>query len=205
MRKNIFFSLASIFVLFFISGCSFRTLTSEGKAKATQEAFETVFAQITTQAFLNPTSTNTPEPTATSTSTPAPTDTPTLEPTFTFTPSPTIPTLKAQLLYVATFPENKQEFVPNEKFGIAIGFKNIGTAAWGAGSKLILIGYEGEYVTVQTEATLDHAVAPGEKVEFSLWGFCSEDMHYQSNYFQLYSEFGAAIDGGYAVFGYQPK
>jgi hypothetical protein len=205
MRKNLFTSIASLFMIIFLSGCSFSTLTAEGKAKATQEAFETAFAQITTQAFLNPTSTNTPVPTATSTFTPSPTNTPTLEPTFTFTPSPTVPTLKAQLLYVSTFPENKQEFVPNETFGIAIGFQNTGSAAWGAGSKLLLVGYEGEYVTVQTEATLDHVVNPGEKVEFDLWGFCSEDMRYQSNYFQFYSEFGGAIDGGYAVFGYQPK
>ncbi len=162
---------------------------------------------MTTQAFLNPTSTETPMPTATFTATltPLPSLTPTLESTATFTPSPTVPLLKAKVLYAAAFPENKSEFEPNEHFGIAIGFENIGSVPWGSGSKLLHVGYDGEYVTVQTEAAIDHVVNPGEKYEFSLWAFGSEDMSYQNNYFQLYNEFGVPIQGGYAVYGYQPK
>lgn len=205
--KNIFSNLFFACVILAVSGCSFPTLSKEAREQATQAAFSTVFAEITTQAFLNPTVTETPLPTSTSTETAIPTSssTSTLEPTLTLPPSPTTPLLRAQLLYVVTFPENRTEFVPNEKFGVAIGFENTGSVSWSPGTKLILTGYDGEYVTVQTEATLEKLIAPGQKTEFSLWAFGSEDMSYQSNFYQLYSEFGVPVDGGYAVFGYQPK
>jgi hypothetical protein len=195
-----------LLAIYFLSGCSFIPLSEEKQEEATLNAFSTVFAEMTTQAYLNPTSTELPQATSSSTPAASPThpETSTLAPTSTFTPSPTSPTLKAQLMYVTTYPEYKFEFTPNEKFGVAIGFTNTGSVTWGSGSKLVLVGYDGEYVTVQTEAILERPVAPGEKVEFNLWAFGSEDMSYQSNYFQLYSEFGVPVDGGYAVFSYQP-
>jgi len=198
----LFTSLATIF----LTSCSLFPLSPEKQANATLNAFSTVFAEMTTQAFLYPEITETPQSTSTNISslTPTASETTTQVPTSTFTPSPTSPTLKAELLYVTTFPEYKTEFTPNEKFGVAIGFLNTGSVTWGAGSKLLLVGYDGEYVTVQTEAILETPVAPGKKVEFNIWAFGSEDMSYQSNYFQLYSEFGVPIDGGYAVFSYQP-
>ncbi len=203
MKRLILLCFLLLITSGFLSGCNFFPLGSENQAAATQNAFSTVFAEMTTQAYLYPTATDTPMPTSTDlpTITPSPSSTATILPTSTFTPAPV---LKAQLLYVVTYPENKTQFVPNEKFGVAIGFLNSGTVTWNAGSKLVLTGYDGDYVTVQTEATLEKAVLPGEKVEFNLFAFGSEDMSFQSNYFQLYSDQGVPIDGGFAVFSYQP-
>lgn len=203
MRNKPLFFVIALLMSVLLSSCNIFPLSPEKQAALTQNAFSTVFAEMTTQAYLYPTATNTPLPTNTKqpTTTPSPSTTATQVPTSTFTPAPL---LKAQLLYVVTYPENKTQFVPNEKFGVAIGFLNAGTVTWNAGTKLVLTGYDGEYVTVQTEAVLDKAVAPGEKVEFNLFAFGSEDMSYQSNYYQLYSDQGVPVEGGFAVFSYQP-
>ena len=202
IRLSQFFLILSS--IYFLSSCSLLPLSAEKQEEATLNAFSTVFAEMTTQAYLNPTSTETPQVTITSIPTVLPSPSSTSLPAPTSTPSPTSPTLKAQLMYVTTYPEYKIEFTPNEKFGVAICFTNTGSVTWGAGSKLVLVGFDGDYVTVQTEAILERPVAPGEKIEFNLWAFGSEDMSYQSNYFQLFSEFGVPVEGGYAVFSYQP-
>jgi len=203
MRRIFLFCTITLVTITMLSSCAIFPLSPEKQEAATQNAFSTVFAAMTTQAYLYPTATNTPMPTNTDlpTVTPSPSSTASQIPTSTFTPAPT---LKAQLLYVVTYPENKTQFVPNEKFGVAIGFLNTGTVTWNAGSRLVLTGYDGDYVTVQTEAVLEKAVPPGEKVEFNLFAFGSEDMSFQSNYFQLYSDLGVPVEGGFAVFNYQP-
>ncbi len=196
----LFFSVICISLIF--SNCSLSTLTQSGKETATQQAFETVFAAMTTEAFLNPSATPTFTPTNTATLVPTATIIPTntVIPTETATPQPAY---SAKLTYVTTFPENKTEFLPNESFGIAFGFLNTGKAAWSPGSKLSLLRQDGEYVTVETFKVLEKTVASGEKIEFSLWAFGSEDMKPQTVYYQLYSESGIAISGGFATFTFK--
>lgn len=205
--KRMFLSTFLFFTFaFFATSCSFSTLTKSGQETATQNAFETAFAMITTQAYLNPSSTPTPPPTATFTATPTQEPTATLIPTATIIPTPSntpLPPLAAKLVYASTFPGGNREFLPNEQFGIAFGFDNVGTVAWGPGTKLVFLGQIGDYVTVETEKTLDKVIAPGERYEFSLWAFGSEDMDLQTVSYQLYSENGAAIPGGYASISFK--
>ncbi|HET8707546.1 MAG TPA: hypothetical protein VFM46_14670, partial [Pseudomonadales bacterium] len=113
----------------------------------------------------------------------------------------TQPAVSAQALYTTTTPENKREYIPNEKFTLALGFKNTGTVAWAAGSKVKLVSYKGE-VTVNPEVTTDKAVAPGDKVEFDLWAFGSETLGQHTWYFQLYSSQGVPVPGGAIAFSY---
>ncbi|MBI9045779.1 MAG: hypothetical protein JEZ06_14910 [Anaerolineaceae bacterium] len=192
----------------FLGSCNFRTLFPAGQATATAEAVETEVAAVTTQAYLNPSPTSTFTPTNTSTSTPTstftPTPTSTPTQTLTFTPTATVEIVAAELRSVGTFPENKTQYQPNEGFNIAVVFTNTGNVDWNPGSRLILTGYSGDYVTCQTDAELGHIVKPGEIVQFSLWAFGSEHMDYQWMYFQLYSDQGIMVEGGSAAFGYQP-
>lgn len=204
MKKTVFLFFVLTLVTMAMGGCG-----AGGPDPALQQqtaiagAVTAQVAAMTTQAFLNPSATPTPIPTATVTPTPMPTNTPL--PTMTFTPQPTVATLSAKLTSIGTFPVNRTEFTPNENFSIAVTFLNTGTVPWYPGAKLVLVGHEGEHITVQQEAVLSHQVNPGEKIEFDLWAYGSEDMSYQRMYFQLYSDYGSAVKGGYAVFGYQPK
>lgn len=157
---------------------------------------------MTTQAFLYPSATATPQPTPTETPRPLPTNTPV--PTVTFTPQPTVAQLEAKMTSMGTFPVNANRFQPNESFSITIMMQNVGTLPWNPGSRLQLIGHKGEHITVQQDSVIDRVVNPGERYEFMLWAFGSEDMSYQEMYFQLYSDYGVPIKGGYAAFGYQP-
>ena len=163
---------------------------------------ETINAQNTQVAKVNPTNTPLPTetlvlPTATSipatetpTETNVPTEIATLQPAY-----------SASLLYVVSYPENKREYVGNERFGIALGFRNTGTVAWEPGTNVKLVSYTGE-VTVQLEVSINTSVPPGEKVEFDFWAFGSEWYGDHTFVFQLYNNQGLAIPGGYATFTY---
>jgi len=166
-------------------------------------AVQTLSAQMTQDALAHPSATPTPEPTFTPTLTP--TETP-IPPTPTLATPPTstatlAPPLSGQALYAATIPENKTERVPNEKFTLALGFKNTGTIAWEPGSRLVLVSFQGE-ITVQTEISLDRRVEPGEKVEFNLWAYGSETLGKHVWIFQLYAPSGGAIPGASIAYTY---
>lgn len=170
-------------------------------------AVETISAQQTREALLNPT--NTPQPTATqpptATNTPnLPSATPTLAVTLTPVP-PTntpAPAISALAQYQATYPVNKREYLPNEKFSLAIGFKNTGSVAWDSSYTLKIVSFVGE-VTVQQEAVLGKTVNPGEKGEFNMWAFGSETITQHTWYFQMYTSSGLPVPGGYSGFTYQ--
>jgi len=163
---------------------------------------KTINAQNTQAALLNPTSTPMPSETQVP---PTPTSIPaTQTPTVTFVPTETAtqqPAYSATLLYVVSYPENKREYVGNERFGVALGFRNTGTVVWEAGTIVKLVSYTGE-VTVQLEASINTSVPPGEKVEFDFWAFGSEWYGDHTFVFQLYNNQGLAIPGGYATFTY---
>lgn len=174
--------------------------------KLLEYAVQTLSAQATQEALAHPSATPTLEPTATATQTPTITPipaTPTLStpPTSTATQAPPI---SARALYAVTYPENKNEYVPNEEFGLALGFLNTGTVAWEAGTRLKIIYYTGDG-EVQPEAELDHRIGPGEKVEFDLWAFGSETLGKHTWTFQLYAPSGGAIPGGVISFYYESK
>jgi hypothetical protein len=166
-------------------------------------AVETLSAKMTEEALLHPSDTPVP-PSATPippTNTPEP---PTLTPTPAVSPTPSAteaPPLSAQFLYAATYPENKRDYVPNEKYGLALGFLNNGTITWEAGYRLKIANYKGE-ITVQPEVELGQAIAPGQKVEFNLWAFGSEMLGEHTWYFQLYTSQGVPVPGGVGVFTY---
>ena len=166
-------------------------------------AVKTISAQITEEALRNPS----PTPIPTETLVP-PTATP-LPPTE--TPAPTLPptetptqvvALSAQFLYAATYPENKREYVPNYKFGLAMGFKNTGTITWEPGYRFKLVSHKGE-ITVQPEVELGQSIAPGQKVEFNLWAFGPEMLGDHVWVFQLYTSQGVPVPGGVGVFSYK--
>lgn len=163
---------------------------------------ETINVQNTQDALLNPTST--PLPTETPVP-PTPTQEPATEtPTATTIPSETAtqqPAYSATLLYVVSYPENKREYVGNERFGIALGFRNTGSVTWEPGTNVKLVSYTGE-VTVQLEVSINTSVPPGEKVEFDFWAFGSEWYGDHTFVFQLYNDQGLAMPGGYATFTY---
>ncbi len=193
-----------------LAGCSAANSTPAATAAPTQDqativaaAVNTLSAQMTEQALRNPTATFTPQPTATATV--VPTDTPVPATPTLSTPSTATatqaPALSAQALYAGTFPNSKNKYQPNEKFGLALGFKNTGTVPWEPGFKVKITGFKGE-ITVQQEAELGKAVAPGDKVEFDLWAFGSETLGTHIWYFQLYNRNGAAVPGGAISFTY---
>jgi hypothetical protein len=191
-----------------LAGCSPATPTATpiptiGQETLMAAAVKTVSAEITEEARRNPSPT--PPPTAT----PVP-PTPTLAPP-TDTPVPTIPptetqtlapALSAHFLYAATYPENKRQYIPNEKFGLALGFQNTGTVTWEPGYRLKIASFKGE-ITVQQEIELGQAIAPGAKVEFNLWAFGSETLGDHVWVFQLYSSQGVPVPGGVAVYSYK--
>lgn len=175
---------------------------TQDQAVIVDAVVKTINAQHTQDAFLIPTNTLFPTETqvhATPSAIPT-TESPTktIQPTETATPRPAY---SAKLLYVTSYPENKREYVGNERFGIALGFQNTGTVAWQAGTNVKLVSNSGE-VTVQLEVSIDKSVPPGEKVEFDLWAFGSEWYGDHTFVFQLYNDQGLAIPGGYASFTY---
>jgi hypothetical protein len=168
-------------------------------------AVETLSAQMTAEALAHPSATPVPTDTPVPpTPTPAlPTETPT--PSISATPTATeAPALSAQFNYAATYPEHKYEYVPNEKFGLAMGFLNTGSVTWEPGYRFKLVNYEGE-ITVQTEVELGKAVPPGEKIEFNMWAFGSETLGKHVWVFQLYTSQGAPVPGGVGVYSYTAK
>ena len=164
-------------------------------------AVKTLSARYTAEAKAHPSATPTiPTPSLTPTMTPLPATATPEAPAAADTPT-VQPAMSSQALYTTTTPENKREYIPNEKFTLALGFKNTGTVTWAAGSKVKLVSYKGE-VTVNPEVTTDKAVAPGDKVEFDLWAFGSETLGQHTWYFQLYSAQGLPIPGGAIAFSY---
>ena len=202
-----------VFILVLVSsllaGCGFSTpvpwtpVPTMDPATVIAAAVNTMQAQMTEEALLNPSAT--PEPTQP----PAPTDTPAPSATPQPTTPPVPPTatatqpaaLSAEVLYTTTYPENKREYVPNERFSLAIGFKNNGTLTWEQGFTVKIVRVDGE-ITVAPEVTIDKSTAPGEKAEFNLWAFGSETLGKHTWYFQLYNSSGIAVPGGFAVFSY---
>lgn len=193
-----------------MSGCASPTPTlapTIDPATFVAQAVETLSAQMTDEALRNPSPTATLAPSATPvppTATPEP-------PTATFTPAVTAPptatqapALSAQFLYGATYPENKRVYVPNEEFGLALGFQNTGSVTWEQGYTLKIVDFEGE-ITVQQEAVMGSAVAPGEKYEFNLWAFGSETLGQHIWYFQLFTSSGGAVPGGMGIFTYESE
>ena len=207
MKKLHFLKIIALFLMMssLIAACSPTSPTAiptvdEGKIIAA--AVNTMSAKMTDEAIRNPSPT--PFPTQTPvppTSTPLP---PTETPAFTVEPTQAAtlaPALSALLRYVTTFPEDKRVYIPNEEYGLALGFENTGTVTWEAGTYVKLISFKGE-VTVQTELSIDKAVKPGERVEFALWAFGSETLGDHTFVFQMYTPSGLAVSGGYATYSY---
>ncbi len=162
------------------------TVNAQNTQDAAQKPSPTL---LPTATMIPPTATLVP-PTETPTQTTQPTETPTEQPAY-----------SALLLYVVSYPENKREYVGNESFNIALGFRNTGTVTWEAGTTVKLFSYTGE-PTVQLEASISKSVPPGEKAEFNFWAFGSEWYGDHTFVFQLYSSQGFTIPGGYATFTY---
>jgi hypothetical protein len=166
-------------------------------------AVQTLSVQMTAEAQAHPSATPVP-PTATTapTNTPIPpTATPSL-PTATSTATATeAPALAGKALYQATYPENKRDYIPNEHFGLALGFQNTGTVAWDPGTKIVLVSHVGE-ITAQPDATTNKRIEPGQKVEFNLWAFGSETLGSHTWTFQVYNANGVPIPGAVTSFSY---
>ncbi len=199
MKKQIL-----LILLMFLCACSSLNPTpvpTADQQSVVAAVVETINAQSTSEAIMHPSVT--PFPTATPLPPTATTLPATEIPTATVpldTPTPEF-TLSAQLAYVTAYPEDKRIYIPNERYSIAIGFKNTGTLTWEAGSTIKLISFKGE-VTVATTLTVDKAVRPGEKMEYDLWAFGSETLGDHTFNFQLYTSDGLAIPGGFASFSY---
>ncbi|NPV56383.1 MAG: hypothetical protein HPY76_06915, partial [Anaerolineae bacterium] len=121
-------------------------------------AVQTAHADLTAEALANPSAT----PTPTDTPVPPPTNTPeptfTLAPVYTATPAGSSTPTQAQgaaveFVYAATYPENKRVFLPNETFGLALGFQNVGTVPL-SGCLIKLVNFSGED-TVDDQASSD--------------------------------------------------
>jgi hypothetical protein len=206
--KKLHFLKIVVFILMLsslVAACSPTSPTTvptvdEGKIIAA--AVNTMSAKMTDEAIRNPSPTSFPTQTPVPpTATPLP---PTETPAFTVEPTQAAtlaPALSASLRYVTTFPEDKRVYVPNEEYGLALGFENTGTVTWEAGTYVKLISFKGE-VTVQTQLSIDKAVKPGEKVEFALWAFGSETLGDHTFVFQMYTPSGLAVSGGYATYSY---
>lgn len=198
---------ALLLVGILLAGCSpavtATPFPTQDPATFVAAAVSTLRFQMTEEALRNPTAT--PQPTATATETPVPiTPTPqppTLTPTVTITSAPAI---SAKFLTASTFPEYKNEYVPNEKFSLAVRFLNNGSSTWNPGYKLILTGFQGE-ATVQLDVQLGQAIEPGKAAEFDMWAYGSETLGVHIWYFQLYTPEGVPVPGGSAAFSYTSK
>lgn len=170
-------------------------------------AVKTMEAKITQAAIDNPSPTPLPSATPLPTATPLPPATATPA----ASPMPAGPTTTvavqgtaAKFVYATTYngvETGRFTFVPNEYFGVAIGFQNVGTTTWSPGYSVKLTSFTGED-TVRDEASTSNAVAPGGKVEFDLDAFGSETLGQHTFVFQLYSDSGMAVPGGVAYFTY---
>lgn len=187
-------------------------LETQDPAIIVEMVIGTLNVQQTEQALLHPSLTPNPTETLSPSQTPQPTSTPTLAPTNTPEESPTpevtvtntlIPIL-SQALYSTSYPGNRREYIPNEGFGLALGFQNIGSITWEPGFYVKVVDFEGE-ITVQEEAKTSQSVAPGQKIEFNLWAFGSETLGRHVWYFQLYTASGIPVPGGYISFSYESK
>lgn len=202
--------LAALLVSLLLAGCDGFAPAQPTAAptidqqKLLEFAVQTLSVQMTAEALANPSATPTPEPTATATLTPTETPIP-ATPTLATPPTATAtqpPALSAQALYAVDFPHYKNRFVPNEKFGVALGFLNNGSIAWDPGTKVKVIRCTGD-CEVQLEAQVDHRIGPGEKYEFSLWAFGSETLGEHTWTFQLYAANGVPIPGGAISYYYE--
>lgn len=222
MKKMASFFLL-ILALTMLTGCAPtpQSTPTQDATAAYEMAQQTEFAGMTASALANPTATDTPEPTQTNTPQPTATVTvtetmsgtatitkkPTVTASFTATTRPTktpvtpVDGFAAEFLYANSFPSVKTEFIPNESFSVGIGFKNTGTEPWLPGTALVLVNFKGE-VTCDKMLVIDHTINPGEKVDFSIWGYGSELLGRHVWVYQLYSPKGLAIPGGVAVFTY---
>ena len=166
-------------------------------------ARQTVVAEITADAQANPTAVFTQQPTYT----PYPTYTAVVIPTETPTPGPTATPKpsgnQAKFLYANTFPENRRVFYPNEIFNIGFGFENVGEVTWDPAYALIHIG--GDQFTSTTVIPLGRFVKPGEKADFSLGAFGSEDLRVHTTYWSLVTGAGVPVEGGSAYFSYSAE
>ena len=188
---------------------------TQDPAVVVQQVVGTVYAQMTEDARRNPSATPLPSATMLPTATPLPTSTPlptaTPEPSATPTPAATntpeqtatftTAPLAAQALYTTTYPGNKRKYLPNEGFGLALGFQNVGSVTWEPGYYVKIVGFQGE-VTVQQELATNQTVKPGGKIEFDLWAFGSETITTHVWYFQLFTPQGNPVPGGYISFTY---
>ena len=205
LHQNQLKIILAIFSFFVLSRCSPQnqiSLPTMDQSTIVAAVVETVNAQNTQDVYILPSETPLPTQTIippTATLIPA-TETPTQTPQPTETPTEQL-AYSANLQYVAAYPEDKREYVGNERFGIAIGFFNSGTITWESGSVVRLVSYSGE-PTVQLEAVIPRAVPPGDKVEFNFWAFGSEWYGDHTFIFQLYNSQGLSIPGGYATFTY---
>ena len=206
-RRAAILILASLLVAGLLAACAAPTAAptvapTVDQATYIAAAVNTLAARMTDEALKNPSPT--PQPSATPvppTNTPLPptdTPTPTIEPTITVTEAPA---LSAQFLYAVTYPENKRVYVPNEEFGLALGFQNTGTITWPPGCLIRITGFQGE-ITVQQDGSLSVGVEPGKKGEFNLWAYGSETLGPHTWYFQIYTPNGVPIPGGVGSFSY---
>jgi hypothetical protein len=215
-------------VVIFLVGCSAPTpqpiptaMPTTDPAKIVAMAVNTVEAKMTNEAIKNPTATTppteTPVPpteTAIPTITLTPTITGTIKPTLTGTITPTplsdmqltavASGLSAKFLYASTYggvDGGGNSFTPNERFGLAFGFKNTGTITWNGGYQVHLVKAVKEF-TGQPGAFLPGPVKPGDKTEVNLWAYGSEDLGQHIWYYQLFTPNGIPVPGGQAVFYY---
>jgi len=207
--RNIFAFLLLSILTFSLTSCGVLStpMPTPDTTAVVDSARKTVVAEITLAALQNPSST----PTALPTYTPYPTYTP-IPPTETPigdtpTPEPTatqqIVGDYAQPLYTSTYPENRREYFANEIFNIAWGFRNIGTTTWNTGYALVYTG--GDKFTNVDTIPLDRIVAPGEKAEFNLGAFGSEDIRTHTTYWALINDKGKLVPGGAVYFSYTGK
>jgi hypothetical protein len=207
MPKIQFKSLVCVLSLtsLILAACSTATpAPTQDTARLYTQAASTVFAQLTAAVTptLPPTATAVPTDTPMPSETPVPTGTPDMTLTVAAQQSatPTQPQgYYAKYLY--TVPADNSEQRPNHTFNIAWGLQNIGTIPWAPGFKLVWVG--GEQFPAATSIVITHAVPPGGKYDFELGMFGSEKMGLHTSYWQLETDRGLAIPGGYVYFRYK--
>jgi hypothetical protein len=85
-------------------------------------------------------------------------------------------------------------------FNIGFGFENVGEVTWDPSYALVYVG--GDRFTSTTSIPLGRYVAPGEKADFSLGAFGSEDLRVHTTYWALVTGAGVPVEGGSAWFSY---
>jgi hypothetical protein len=207
MSKMQFKSLVCILALtgLILTACSTSTpAPTQDVGMLYTQAAGTVIAQLTAAVTptLPPTATTVPTDTPVPSDTPAPTNTPDAALTLAAQQSatPTQPQgYHAKYLY--TVPVDNSEQRPNHTFNIAWGLQNDGTIAWATGFKLVWVG--GEQFPAATSILITKVVPPGGKYDFELGMFGSEKMGLHTSYWQLETDRGLPIPGGYVFFTYK--